>query len=117
MLSWVVIFSRHPDRSALRSRLSVSSPVMLLLLPTSLPTLPPWFINPRVTSYEISRRPSPFCSASYKMLFPQLLCFENYPSFMGVYTPQRGNHELHNRWRERRKESVQYCTDPRPRRH
>src|SRR6267378_6602615 len=22
-----------------------------------------------------------------------------------------------NRWRERRKESVQYCTDPRPRRH
>src|SRR6267143_1728711 len=36
-----------------------------------------------VTCYEISRRPSPFRSATYKMLFPQLLCFENDPSFMG----------------------------------
>src|SRR6267378_980110 len=40
-----------------------------------------------VTGYEISRRPSPFRSASYKMLFPQLLCFENDPFFMGVCTP------------------------------
>src|SRR5260370_1370665 len=50
-------------------------------------SLLPCFVIPRVTSYEISRRPSPFCSASYKMLFPQLLCFENDPSFMEVYTP------------------------------
>src|SRR5258708_6203432 len=41
---------------------------------------------PRVTSYEISRRPSPFCSATYKMLFAQLLCFENDPFSWGVYT-------------------------------
>jgi len=46
-------------------------------------SLPACFINPRVTSYKISRRPSPFCSASYKILFQQLLCFENDPSFMG----------------------------------
>src|SRR6266852_8377409 len=39
-----------------------------------------------VTGYEISRRPSPFRSATYKMLFPQLICFENNPSFMGVCT-------------------------------
>ena len=38
---------------------------------------------PRVTSYEISRRPSPFCSATYKMLFAQLLCFENDPFSWG----------------------------------
>src|SRR3981081_3032868 len=42
--------------------------------------------EPPVTSYKISRRPSPFYSAGYKMLFPQLLCFENDPSFRwGVY--------------------------------
>src|SRR6266481_6286537 len=38
---------------------------------------------PRVTSYEISRRPSPFCSATYKMLFAQLPCLDKDPSFMG----------------------------------
>ena len=32
---------------------------------------------------KISRRPSSFNSASYKMPFPQLLWFENDPSFMG----------------------------------
>jgi hypothetical protein len=36
-----------------------------------------------VASYEISRRPSPFRSAIYIMLFPQPLCFENNPSFIG----------------------------------
>src|ERR1700682_6489319 len=42
----------------------------------------------RVTSYEISRRPSPFFSATYKMLFAQLLCFENDPFSWGVqYSP------------------------------
>src|SRR5882762_1940032 len=41
---------------------------------------------PRVTSYEISRRPSPFCSATYKMLFAQLLCFENDPFSWGGCT-------------------------------
>ena len=38
---------------------------------------------PLVTSYEISRRPSPFCSATYKMLFAQLPCLDKDPSFMG----------------------------------
>src|SRR6266849_4322883 len=38
---------------------------------------------PRVTSYEISRRPSPFFSAAYKMLFAQLPCLDKDPSFMG----------------------------------
>src|SRR5260370_29519800 len=45
---------------------------------------------------SISRRPSPFSSTAYKMLFPQLLCFDNDPFSWGVYPPQRGNHELHN---------------------
>src|SRR6266853_197891 len=41
------------------------------------------------TGYEISRRASLFRSATYKMLFPQLLCLENDPSFMGcVCTPR-----------------------------
>src|ERR1700694_139839 len=49
-------------------------------------SLSAYFSNPQVTCNEISRRPSPFCSATYKMLFPQLLCFENDPSFMGGTT-------------------------------
>src|SRR6267143_1156381 len=47
-----------------------------------------------VTCYEISRRPSPFRSATYKMLFPQLLCFANDPSFMGGVYPL--NEEIMN---------------------
>src|SRR6266404_1788813 len=34
---------------------------------------------PIFTSNKISRRPSSFNSASYKIPFPQLLCFENDP--------------------------------------
>src|SRR6267378_2511650 len=41
----------------------------------------------RVTSYEIFRRPSPFFSATYKMIFAQLLCFENDPFSWGVHVP------------------------------
>src|SRR5713226_7195999 len=36
---------------------------------------------------SISRRPSPFSSTAYKMLLPQLLCFDNDPFSWGVYTP------------------------------
>src|SRR6267154_1507590 len=42
---------------------------------------------PRVTSYEISRRPSPFCSTTYKMFFAQLSCLDKDPSFMGGVPP------------------------------
>src|SRR5258708_16089865 len=41
---------------------------------------------PRVTSYEIFRRPSPFCSATYKMLFAHLLCFQTDPFSCALYT-------------------------------
>ena len=60
MLTLLVVVSRQPDHSAPSSRL-------LRLF----------------TSNKISRRPSSFNSASYKMVFQQLLCFENDPSFMG----------------------------------
>src|ERR1700731_1924433 len=59
MLTSSLIASRQPDRSA------------------------PYPSLPIFTSNKISRRPSSFHSASYKMLFQQLLCFENDPSFMG----------------------------------
>jgi hypothetical protein len=36
---------------------------------------------------SISRRPSHFSSTAYKMLLPQLLCFDNDPFSWGVYTP------------------------------
>jgi hypothetical protein len=36
---------------------------------------------------KISRRPSHFSSTAYKMLLPQLLCFDNDPFSWGVYTP------------------------------
>ena len=65
MLASVVAFSLPLDHSVLHPHPCASS---------------------RVTCYEISRRPSPFRSATYKMLFPQLICFENNPSFMGVCT-------------------------------
>jgi hypothetical protein len=96
MLTFRVIVSYQLNLSAPRSRLSVSSPVMLFLLLTSLPGYLLALPNPRVASNEISRRPSPFYSATYKMLFPQLLCFENDPSFMGGVPPLREKHELHN---------------------
>jgi hypothetical protein len=35
----------------------------------------------------ISRHPSHFSSTAYKMLFQQLLCFDNHPFSWGVYTP------------------------------
>src|ERR1700731_813676 len=68
MLTSSLIASRQPDRSA------------------------PYPSLPIFTSNKISRRPSSFHSASYKMLFQQPLCFENDPSFMGgvyqgVYPP------------------------------
>src|SRR3981189_1777710 len=40
-----------------------------------------------VTSNKISRRPSSFCSITYKMLFPQLLCFEKRSVLSGGVPP------------------------------
>jgi hypothetical protein len=40
---------------------------------------------------SISRRPSLFSSTAYKMLLPQLLCFDNHPFSWGVYTPLKRN--------------------------
>src|SRR6266478_7021485 len=60
MLTTSLINDRQPNRSA--------------------PELP---LLSLFTRNKISRRPSSFYSASYKMVFPQLLCFENDPSFMG----------------------------------
>src|SRR4029077_7207281 len=36
---------------------------------------------------SIFRRPSYFSSTTYKMLLPQLLCFDNHPFSCGVYPP------------------------------
>jgi hypothetical protein len=38
---------------------------------------------------SISHRPSLFSSTAYKMLLPQLVCFDNDPFSWGVYTPPR----------------------------
>jgi hypothetical protein len=38
---------------------------------------------------SISRPPSHFSSIAYKMLLPQLLCFDNHPFSWGVYSPSR----------------------------
>jgi hypothetical protein len=81
MLSWVVII-----RFQLAPFLSGPHQSQTLLLHVCLP--------PGQSS--ISRRPSHFSSTAYKMLLPQLLCFDNDPFSWGVYPPQRGNHELHN---------------------
>jgi len=91
MLSWLVILSHHP-RQALPSHRDLSlHPASLCVrcLPRSDRGLPP-------AQCPIPRRPSLFSSTAYKMLLPQLLCFDNHPFSWGVYPPQRGNHELHN---------------------
>src|SRR6267143_208115 len=47
------------------------------MLPLQLPIEDPNRV--KVTSNKISRRPSSFCSITYKMLFPQLLSFQSIP--------------------------------------
>jgi hypothetical protein len=42
---------------------------------------------PLLQSVLFSRRPSHFPSTVYKMLLPQLLCFDNHPVSWGVYPP------------------------------
>src|SRR5260370_8317063 len=96
MLAWVVTFSLPLGHSVLHPHLCASSPVMLFLFLTSLPLslLTSSIHASPVTCYEVSRRPSPLRSATYKMLFPQLLCFEIDPSFMGGVHPL--NEEIMN---------------------
>jgi hypothetical protein len=88
MVTFSLKLSHHftPARPALVGSLSGLRQSQTLLLHVCVP--------PGQSS--ISRRPSPFSSTAYKMLFPQPLCFDNDPFSWGVYPPQRGNHELHN---------------------
>src|SRR6266853_1877143 len=79
------IFDSQPPVRSLRPAFTQSAPfpVRSFLLADSLPRYLLASSMPQARSNEISRRRSSFYSTAYKMVFPQLLCFENDPSFMG----------------------------------